>query len=494
MEKVFLGDDGQKSLIILFLGWGFHPESFVGLHKPGFNILLLAGYEGLNGQEIDHEICRTIREHNADFKEVIVVAWSFGVKPAADFLVRTSLPVTLRLAVNGTEYHIDSHRGIPPEIFNGTLAGLSERTLAKFRLRCAGSREMLGKLKEVSPDIERLRDELEWFGSLTPAPSLRDNAIWDKIVVGEEDRIFPMVNQLNAWEDYDVFTVAGMAHIPDFQWLIDTFIVDKAKVVDKFSTASQTYTTNAVAQQLTAGKLYDKFRLVFDQSELKKMTTEEGHKLSLLELGYGDGTFTRTYLRDLSPLCKLLTLSDINRQEDSGWIKERFDGHPDINIEILQADAESEDFHRMAMAEHSRDIIFSSSMFQWLNSPRQMLKVCAEALRHRGIIALSFYGPGTLKEVNDTVGSGLKYHSPEWMVRIARECNLNIESLDSEEETIVFDTPTEALRHLRLTGVNALPATPSPAKARQLLNHWPLTPDGKASLTFRPVYMILSKP
>lgn len=133
MEKVFLGDNGQKSLIILFLGWGFHPESFVGLHKPGFNILLLTGYEGLNGQEIDYEICRTIRDHNADFKEVIVVAWSFGVKPAAEFLVKTSLPVTLRLAVNGTEYHIDSHRGIPPEIFNGTLAGLSERTLAKFR-------------------------------------------------------------------------------------------------------------------------------------------------------------------------------------------------------------------------------------------------------------------------------------------------------------------------------------------------------------------------
>lgn len=106
---------------------------------------------------------------------------------------------------------------------------------------------MLGKLKEISPNIERLRDELEWFGSLTPAPALRDNAIWDKVVVGEEDRIFPMANQLNAWEGYDVFTVAGMAHIPDFQWLIDTFIVDKAKVVDKFATASQTYTTNAVA-------------------------------------------------------------------------------------------------------------------------------------------------------------------------------------------------------------------------------------------------------
>lgn len=495
MEKLYLGDDGRHSLVILFLGWGFNPESFAGLRKPGSSILLLAGYEGLAGPEIDAEIKEFISERGLVFSEVVVIAWSFGVKAAAMFLETTDLPVTLSLAVNGTEYHIDNRRGILPEIFNGTLDGLSEKTLAKFRLRCAGSRANLGKLDEGelerNTDIDTLRKELEWFAALPAEPSPRRHSIWDKVVAGEEDRIFPFANQLEAWQGYDVFAIPGMNHLPDFRWLIDTFVVDKAKVVRKFTTASRTYTDNAVAQRETANNLYDRFVMVFNKSEMKERLA--GAKLSVLELGYGDGTFTRTYLGEMLPVCYKVTLADINAPGDCGWIQELATGAGGDCVEFIQADAEAEEFQQMAMGHESRDIIFSSSMFQWLNSPRRMLKRCADALRPGGIIALSFYGPGTLKEIAETVGSGLKYPSPEWMGKIAGECDLHIESLESEENVILFDTPADALRHLRLTGVNALPEAPSPAKARHMLNNWPLTTDGKASLTFHPVYMVLSK-
>ena len=189
-----------------------------------------------------------------------------------------------------------------------------------------------------------------------------------------------------------------------------------------------------------------------------------------------------------------MTLSDIGRCADSSWVTDEIPPHCDVNLEILQGDAESEEFQETALKGNSRDLIFSSSMFQWLNSPRQMLKRCADALRPGGIIALSFYGPETLREISATVGSGLKYPSPDWMRRVAEESGLRIESMDVEEDTIHFDTPSDALRHLRLTGVNALPGNHSPARTRLLLRNWPLTSDGHATLTFQPVYMILSKP
>lgn len=492
MEKVFLGDTGHNSLIILFLGWGFSPDSFAGIRKPGFDILSVRGYEGLSGNMIDEEIRAFLKERDSAYSEVVVIAWSFGVKAAAAFLENTTIPVTLSLAVNGTEYHIDNDRGIPRAIFKGTLEGLSDRTFEKFRLRCAGSWAKLRQLDVDgnTNDIDALRRELEWFASLPPVPPARRYSIWDKVVIGENDRIFPVNNQTKAWEGYDIFVIPGMEHVPDFQWLVDTFIVDKTKVADKFTTALDSYTENAVAQQATARKLFDKFVSVFHNSEPERATG----KLSLLELGYGDGTFTRTYLRSLSPRCEAVTLSDIGRCADSSWVTDEIPPHCDVNLEILRGDAESEEFQETAIKGNSRDLIFSASMFQWLNSPRQMLKRCAAALRHGGIIALSFYGPETLREISATVGSGLKYPSPDWMRRVAEESGLRIESMDVEEETIHFDTPADALRHLRLTGVNALPGNHSPARTRLLLRNWPLTSDGHATLTFQPVYMILSKP
>ncbi len=105
MEKVFLGDTGHNSLIILFLGWGFSPDSFAGIRKPGFDILSVRGYEGLSGNMIDEEIRAFLKERDSAYSEVVVIAWSFGVKAAAAFLENTTIPVT-----PGGEWHGISYR------------------------------------------------------------------------------------------------------------------------------------------------------------------------------------------------------------------------------------------------------------------------------------------------------------------------------------------------------------------------------------------------
>lgn len=500
MNKIFIHEESADSLIVVFLGWGFPPGSFAGLRKRGSDILLLAGYEGLNGERIEQEIRESVGGVTGPeplYSEIVVIGWSFGVKAASMFLSVTRITVTMRLAVNGTEYHVDDLRGIPEQIFDGTLSGLSERTLEKFRLRCAGSRENLAKLfadGRGDSRIEELRGELEWFGSLPRVPENGERSIWDKVVVGMEDRIFPPQNQLAAWEGYDVFSIQGMGHVPDFQWILDNFVVDKRKVCDKFATASLTYTNNAFAQHVTALKLYDRFMSVFHRSAINGGGL--GRKLDILELGYGDGTFTRLYAPNLMGSCRTLMLSDIlETPSDSGLMDflHGCDNGGQATVKVLNMDAESAGFAKKCLVEESYDLILSSSMFQWLNSPAMMLRRCAVALRHCGIIAVSFYGPGTFREIYETVGTGLKYPSPEWMKKIAIECGLDIEVCIAESETILFSTPADALRHIKLTGVNGLPGAASPVKARRLLERWPLNVDGKAPLTFIPVYMVLSK-
>ena len=507
MNVIYIPDTLQSpwrnSLIILFLGWGFPPEAFSGLLKQGFDILILSGYDGMTGQEIEREIKEAtpydMSGSNLWYKEIVVIGWSFGIKAASLFLKQTRIPVTMRLAVNGTESHIDDQRGIPARVFEGTLSGLSDTTLRKFRLRCAGSREKLEKQLDGVPveklaDIDSLRKELEWFGSL-PAEPISKLAIWDKAVIGDADHIFPSANQLAAWEGYDIFTVKDMPHLPDFQWVIDNFVVDKNKVRDKFTTAGFTYTDNAAVQHDTAVNLYEKFQTVFDNSRLKAGGSYRANQMSLLELGYGTGTLTRLYIPPLISHCHKVIMSDIQDVGSSDpvtdWVCNLSSDNCDCHI--CNEDAESTGFIKEYLKGKSLDIIFSSSMFQWLNSPGMMLRRCCNALRHNGIIALSFYGPGTFREILQTVGTGLKYPSPEWMTRIARECRMEINLLETEEETMLFDSPVDALRHLKLTGVNGLPGLPSPARARQLMNHWPLDENGKAPLTFCPVYMILTK-
>ena len=499
MNHLLIRHHSSHSLLILFLGWGFPPEAFAGLHKDGFDLLILSGYTTMAGEELDREIKDWVYGPGEDcYNEIIVIGWSFGVRAATEFLAETNLPVTLRLAINGTISHIDDHNGIPESIFRGTLSRLDGSTLAKFRLRCVSDRDRLTRLMNnvtLSDDIDRVKEELALFGRTPSASSDRKN-VWDKIIIGEKDRIFPPDNQRKSWNGNDVFIFDDMAHTPDFQWILDNFIVDKQKVSEKFSLAVSSYSDNALSQQHVAQRLYSKFRQIFDHSELKAGATYSDNNMSLIELGVGSGVFTRRYFPQLIGHCQKIMLSDIQISfPDESLCRFITDCEANANVrcEFIHGDAESVEMREKYLLPVSYDLIFSASMFQWLNSPATMLRSCAEALRHGGIMALSFYGPGTCREIQHIAGAGLKYPSAEWMSRTASEAGLSVDLVETEEEVLLFDTPTEALRHLRLTGVNALPGNSSPTAIRKLLADWPVTPDLKATLTFRPVYIILSK-
>ena len=139
MRHTFLRHhSGSSELLLFFSGWGSEPGMFISGSDtgPGRDILMLWDYRDMT---LDPDLLR-------GYGRISLLAWSMGVWAAGKALGEADMVNGPRLAVNGTPFPIDDGRGIPTAIFDGTLNGLSERTLAKFRRRMCGSSETLESL------------------------------------------------------------------------------------------------------------------------------------------------------------------------------------------------------------------------------------------------------------------------------------------------------------------------------------------------------------
>lgn len=211
MRHTFIKKENSSgSLLLFFGGWGSEPDMFASCTpEHGTDMLLCWDYS-------DMELDTSVLEGYACIK---VMAWSMGVWAAGHVLSRCSLPVVKKVAICGTPFPIDDRKGIPVQIFKGTLDNISERTVEKFRRRMCGSAETLAELKRkgLSRSTESLASELAaiWDNvhkdseaGLIPA-SLK----WDLAITGSRDMIFPVENQKYAWASLNVpATGYDMAH------------------------------------------------------------------------------------------------------------------------------------------------------------------------------------------------------------------------------------------------------------------------------------------
>lgn len=458
----FAGTPGESRLIMVFLGWGMSPEPFVRLAKPGYDVLLLWGYR--RGEGFAGELSGVA----ARYKEVVVVAWSFGVVAASYILegMRT-LPVTREVAVNGTPLHIDRRRGIPPAVFNITLKGLSEAAVEKFTARMFANEAEFDAFVAAgnSRDFSSVAEELRFFGDLPPYPG---SAGWDFAVAGERDLIFPASSQEACWTEAGVplSVIAGAGHYIDLQRVIDDFVVDKELVATRFSAARDTYRESAPTQRSVAARLWALARPHIPLGALR-----------VLEVGVGDGLLTDLYTPKLE--IADLALMDI-AVVDSG----RFPA----GARFVRCDAEEA---VAGLPAESVDLILSASTLQWFHSPERFVAMAYRALAPGGVMALSFFGEGTYREVAAITGVSLKYPDPSrWKPEG--------EVLASLKETLTerFPDAAAAARHISRTGVNALrrDRESSVAAARKLMRSLQADADGRVGLTYVSNYLIIRKP
>ncbi|MDE7115984.1 MAG: DUF452 family protein, partial [Muribaculaceae bacterium] len=264
---------GCRSLILVYAGWSTSPSLYQDIEITGWDVAVVYDYSDLS---LDLSFLE-------GYNTVWLFAWSLGVRMAA-----ASLPpekITAAFAINGTLSPVSDTEGIPLEIYNGTADNLDERNLKKFQRRMAPDSATYRRLFErnfTDDEVSSLRKQLYRIRDLA-APNAE--IPWRRAYLGCDDRIFPFRNMERHWRHADIQIVkTDGAHYLPLKEIVRSVIPDRGLIAKRFSSASDTYDSNATAQRQIAGRLTS----MLDSLPIPPCPT-------ILEIGPGTGLFTRAY-------------------------------------------------------------------------------------------------------------------------------------------------------------------------------------------------------
>lgn len=455
MNHKFIDRSGNPGLLLIFAGWAMDYHPFSSIQCSGYDIAVIWDYRNDN---ID------LTEFSS-YNEVTVLAWSMGVWAASRIIPQSGLPVTLTIAVNGSYAPVDDRKGIPADIYKATVDALSPASLIRFYRRMAGSSAAFERFKETLPQrqADELADELRRIAATGPA----DVAMrWDKAVISTRDAIFPAANLREAWNGRSEVIETDAPHLPDFQWIIDRWIIDKGLVTERFSRSIHSYDSEASVQNRVADHLWSLWQKYLGGSSTG----------TLIEIGYGTGYLTGLYApRVRATTWRLWDLIPASASLPAGCIPEQCDAETAIRN----------------LPPESVDVIVSSSALQWFNSTGAFLANCARALKPGGLIVISTFGNLTFRELAQAGAAPLPYVTESSLRNMVPD-SFDILELHQGIITRAFDSPAEVMRHIQATGVNALRRRRPTAELRRLLADYPLS-HGRAMLTYNPIYMIIRR-
>lgn len=459
MRHSFIRHDGAcRRLIVIFAGWGMDERPFAGLSRPGYDILVVWDYRTL-----DFDPAWT-----SGYDEVCVLAWSMGVHAAQACHAALGPRVTARIAVGGTPQPVSDSHGIPAAIFRATLDTLDERSLARFMRRMCGGARAYAAWESRAPRrcVDELRDELR---AIAARPAAGSTPRFDHCLVTTADAIFPPENQRRAFEGCDTVETDS-PHLPDFGRIIDGYFIDKCLVGERFAGAGDSYDRHAEAQALIARTLAS----MLDDKDVRTLLDKPGCRI--IEAGCGTGLLTRMLPRTGDGT---LTLWDVLPQPSfvlpPGAIYRRTDAETAI----------------MDEAAGSADLIVSASTMQWFNSPERFVAGCMRVLRPGGILAVSTFGRDNMHELAAACGVGLHLGDcATWRTAIGALAQTEIVELRKATLQCRFDSAMDVLRHISLTGVNAITRGGNARRAAAAMRP---DSDGRYTLSYKPLYMLLRK-
>ena len=467
MQYRLIHSEKSPRLLLIFAGWGMDAGVFANLCRPGYDIMVVWDYRSFH---ID-------RSCGDGYDEICLLAWSMGVYAASQTVQAIENRITRRVAVNGTPYPVDDRMGIPEVIFEGTLTGLNDVTLAKFyRRMCATRADMaLFEAHRPSRSADELKDELQAVADRlilnTPA-----RMMWDVAVACKDDRIFPFHNQRSAWMSLGVpMQVEDGGHFFDFNRILDAHFIDKTLVEARFENGTATYDRYAAVQIDAVERLVGMIKTL-------GMTAEIGAaRNAVLEIGSGSGFLSRKIAAMVNGAT--LTMWDLAAPMPGGL-------PPGRRYDFCNLDAE---LALRRVRPESYDHIFSASTIQWFNSPERFVRDCHRALRTDGCAFLTTYTRGNMHEISDITGNALPLLTPERWAELAAPL-FDIVACEAYERDLDFESPADVLRHMKLTGVNSLSrSSRGTVSARAIIDHYPMRLDGRYHLTYRPIIMILRK-
>lgn len=449
--------EGNRRLILIFAGWSTGPELYTDVRREGWDVMVCHDYTDIKFD----------KGAIAKYDTIYLYAWSLGVFVAS--LVLDAHKITAAYAINGTLSPVDDSKGIPAAIFEGTAMTLNEANLKKFRMRMFGGARNYAALadKMVDADIESLRQQLFNIQRIA-ASGQPDNLQWRRAYISDSDLIFPTAAQHAAWAGKtEIINIAGSHYLPVSQVVNET-LVDNSEVERHFTDKSSTYDHNAVAQKLIAGHLADLW---------KSNDTADG--ANVLEIGCGTGMLTSLYARFMPEAN--VTFVDICQITPFRLFK---------NERYVKADAQ---LWLETQADHQWRYIVSSSAIQWLPDVGRFFADCARVMTDDGMLVMSSYVKGNMPELEPLGPVRLHYHTADELTSMLN-ANFDEVNVSVGEERVWFSSPLQLLRHVVMTGVGAARSGVSAGKIRGLMSAMKADETGRYPLTYKPVYIIASKP
>ncbi len=213
MKIEWLHKSENEKCILFMNGWGCDAIPFQSMNSKEFDVLMCYDYR-------DILIPKGVERLFENYQEVHLIAWSLGVYVANMTFFKWKDLFASKIAVNGTLQAIDNLNGIPPAVFQGTINGLNSRTIDKFWLRMCGGKIGYDLFKKQLPQrgINEQKEELTILQEVIQNHFVDWN-IFDSVLLGNNDLIFPFENLKNAWsEQENVIILESAPHFCFYSW------------------------------------------------------------------------------------------------------------------------------------------------------------------------------------------------------------------------------------------------------------------------------------
>lgn len=229
-------------------------------------------------------------------------------------------------------------------------------------------------------------------------------------------------------------------------------MLDKNLIQKNFKKSLETYNNSAIVQKKMAKKLIS----LINQKNFG----------SILEIGSYTGFLTNE-INSSFAFDSYLALDII---DSSSFIKK-------INPEIRFLNIDIEEF----ITEEKFDLIIANASLQWCRDFSETIKKLRGFLNKNGVLAVSIFSEDNLFEIKESFNIGLNYPSIE---KTFSKSALIVK----EKYTLKFNSSFEALRHLKLTGVNSIKNNFSIKELKEKMKVFEDRFHNK--LTYSPLYII----
>lgn len=218
------------------------------------------------------------------------------------------------------------------------------------------------------------------------------------------------------------------------------------KVIESFSKHVRSYDRNAQLQKAMAERLAALIPLPFPGE--------------ILEIGCGTGLFTR-HLLARTP--SALILNDI-APKMIDYLKDHL-ALP-MATRFLSGNAETLAIPRIKL-------VAGNAVFQWFQHPENTLKHFHAALKNKGYLAFSTFGPRTLEEFRSTADIEGPTHlisQKRWKTLLTR-AGFELQAFETENRQIFFENTRGLVRNLQQIGAAPLRVM-KPGELKQLMREY----------------------